>query len=124
MVGLKYEAHWLSDYREQDFEAHDRKLVQQPIYDENRRLVRPWDQYRTLRPGTIVLVTAKVKVYRKGGNLVRCSSAQQPAILIPLDLEFFHEVFAGFGSGHCAGGAMGSGLSIHNVATLVFTVTV
>ncbi len=82
MVGIKYDNGWLSDYREEDFEAHARKLVQLPIYDEDRRLVRPWDQYHALRPGTIVLVTGKLKVYTKGGNLVRCTSPRRVAMLM------------------------------------------
>ncbi|KAF4586265.1 hypothetical protein EYR38_010540 [Pleurotus pulmonarius] len=64
MTGIVYENQCLSDYKTEDFEIHTDKLVQQPIYDENRRLVRPWDQYRSLRPGTVVLVTGVLQAYR------------------------------------------------------------
>ncbi|KAF4565728.1 hypothetical protein EYR36_002306 [Pleurotus pulmonarius] len=83
MVGLEYDPRWLSDYREEDFEPHEKRLVQLPIYDENRRLVRPWDQYHTLRPGTIVLVTAKMKVYRKEGNLAWSFFMKYMQVLVP-----------------------------------------
>ncbi|TEB28146.1 hypothetical protein FA13DRAFT_1815923 [Coprinellus micaceus] len=39
------------------------KLVQQEVYDVDDNLVVPWDMYNKLRPGTLVLVNAKLFVW-------------------------------------------------------------
>ncbi|KAF4582628.1 hypothetical protein EYR40_002551 [Pleurotus pulmonarius] len=60
-VGQTFSTDKLTDYDEAMFEDSRLFVVQRAIYDVGRRLVRPWEEYSALKPGTIVLVRATLQ---------------------------------------------------------------
>ncbi|KAF4586266.1 hypothetical protein EYR38_010541 [Pleurotus pulmonarius] len=85
IVGTRYNNSLLPDYNGQDFVSSEDGLVQQPIFDEHMRLIRPWDQYDVLRPGTIVLVNAKLYSHTHASFINWSFLMEDMKVLIPAD---------------------------------------
>jgi hypothetical protein len=54
--GAFYSLESLPDHRGSYFQQKNAKLVQQDIWDEDNKLIPPWEMYDKLRIGTIILV--------------------------------------------------------------------
>ncbi|TEB15909.1 hypothetical protein FA13DRAFT_1822811 [Coprinellus micaceus] len=61
--GALYDPNLLPDFGGPLFQLEKAKLVQQEVYDVDDNLVALWDMYDKLRPGTLVLVNAKLFVW-------------------------------------------------------------
>ncbi|KAF4602933.1 hypothetical protein EYR38_003337 [Pleurotus pulmonarius] len=85
-VGRLHDSTLLPDYKESLFKDPNNRVVQQAIYDVDQSLVRPWDQYQALRPGTIVLVTAALQRINNHNLTQWRLEMESIKILIPADL--------------------------------------
>ncbi|TEB28226.1 hypothetical protein FA13DRAFT_1774984 [Coprinellus micaceus] len=65
-LGAFYDPHLLPDFGGPMFELEKAKLVQHNIVDAQGDLVAPWQIYDKLRPGTLVLINAKLFVWHTG----------------------------------------------------------
>ncbi|KAF4576207.1 hypothetical protein EYR40_000444 [Pleurotus pulmonarius] len=83
MVSTAYDRTLLPDYTSQNFDDGGRMLIQQPIYDEQKRLIRPWEQYELLRPGTIVLVTAELQAHITRSLITWLFEMKYMQVLVP-----------------------------------------
>ncbi|KAF4568052.1 hypothetical protein EYR40_010554 [Pleurotus pulmonarius] len=82
-----YRANLLPDYHKHDFESRSRVLVQSRILDDRLALVRPWEQYKTLRPGTIIEARAELNLREGDEHLTWTFNADQVKVLGYADTE-------------------------------------
>ncbi|KAF4568053.1 hypothetical protein EYR36_010061 [Pleurotus pulmonarius] len=81
-----YDPSLLPDHEPAHFESDHHHLVQLAIYDVDRSLVRPWEQYTKLAPGTLVLAAFTLS-YKPLGPFVRWVLRMTTlTVLIPADV--------------------------------------
>ena len=62
--GALYSPDLLPDYHcGSYFQLKNAKLVQQDIWDDDNKLISPWEMYDKLRVGTIVLIDSTLKCW-------------------------------------------------------------
>ncbi len=72
-VGRLYDPTRLPDYKKEHFGDYRHKLIQQPMYNFDLTLIRPWEQRTSLEAGTIVMVQATLNRVESDNLIVRIS---------------------------------------------------
>lgn len=62
-LGQLYPPTVLTDYKGKLFRNQECMLVQHEILDMNRKLIPPWEQYKALRTGTLIMATASLHCF-------------------------------------------------------------
>ena len=62
-LGQLYSPTVLTDYKGKLFHNQECMLVQHEILNINRKLIPPWEQYKALRTGTLIMATASLHCF-------------------------------------------------------------
>ncbi|KAF7783422.1 hypothetical protein Agabi119p4_1446 [Agaricus bisporus var. burnettii] len=79
-VGEYYDPKVLDDYKGDLFQHDKSQLVQQPYYDEEDKLIPPWDVQSKLRKGTVVFIDAYLHCWLIPKDTVTCKKVYQLSI--------------------------------------------
>ncbi|KAJ7136460.1 hypothetical protein C8R43DRAFT_842870, partial [Mycena crocata] len=67
-LGAHYDPNLLEDFGGELFNLRKAKLVQHDMRDPENKLIAPWDVYKALRPGTLVLALVSLHCYNMLDN--------------------------------------------------------